>query len=100
MTDTSDEAAAPAVDDPNCHRTREDALARLRRAYGQLGGVITMMEHDRAAGDVLTQLSAVLHALHRASFRLVAAELDRCGGAADEGLARRAELEKLFVALG
>jgi DNA-binding FrmR family transcriptional regulator len=88
-------------DESSGMRTREEALVRLRRAHGQLGGVISMMEAGRESADVLTQLAAVLHALHRAGFRLVAAELERCSyGAVSGGTARRAELEKLFVALG
>jgi DNA-binding FrmR family transcriptional regulator len=57
---------------------RDDALARLRRVHGQLGGVIHMMEQDRSTTEVLTLLAAVTHALHRAGFRMVADELERC----------------------
>jgi DNA-binding FrmR family transcriptional regulator len=79
----------------------EEALTRLRLAHGQLGGVINMVETQRDCEQVLTQLAAVLHALHRASFRLVAAELERSvSSAPGRRTTTRTELEKLFVALG
>jgi DNA-binding FrmR family transcriptional regulator len=78
-----------------------DALARLRRVHGQLGGVIHMLEQNRPSTDVLTQLAAVTHALHRAAFRMVADELERRGNSDGEGNRSSAdELEKLFLALG
>ena len=44
----------------------EDAIAavlnRLRRAQGQLAGVISMIEQGRDCKDVVTQLAAVSHA--------------------------------------
>lgn len=53
-------------------------LNRLRRAQGQLGGVITMIEQGRACEDVVTQLAAVSRALDRAGFKIVAAGLRDC----------------------
>lgn len=81
--------------------TRNDALDRLRRAHGQLGGLIRMIEDDRDFTEVLTLLAAVSHALHRAGFRLVAANLERSLQHADgEGAGTVEQLEKLFVSLG
>jgi DNA-binding FrmR family transcriptional regulator len=79
----------------------DDALARLRRVHGQLGGVIHMMEQDRSTTEVLTLLAAVTHALHRAGFRMVADELERCRNTPDgcDGL-NTDQLEKLFLSLG
>ena len=79
-----------------------EILHRLRRAQGQLGGVIAMVEQDRECRDVVTQLAAVSKALDRAGFKLVASGLRECasskqlGGA---GCLTEAELEKLFLAL-
>jgi DNA-binding FrmR family transcriptional regulator len=80
---------------------QDDALARLRRVHGQLGGVIHMMEEDRSTTEVLTLLAAVTHALHRAEFRMVAAELEHCRTEPDgcDGL-NSDQLEKLFLSLG
>lgn len=88
----------------------EDAIAavlnRLRRAQGQLAGVISMIEQGRDCKDVVTQLAAVSRALDRAGFKIVATGLRECVSGADaNGNANgnpamtEAELEKLFLAL-
>ncbi len=73
---------------------------RLRRAQGQLAGVLRMIEEGRDAKDVVTQLAAVNRALDRAGFAIVAGGL-REGLSRPEGLdaAETAELEKLFLSL-
>jgi DNA-binding FrmR family transcriptional regulator len=83
----------------------EDAIAavlnRLRRAQGQLAGVISMIEQGRECKDVVTQLAAVSRALDRAGFKIVATGLRECvAGQAPNGKPMtEAELEKLFLAL-
>ena len=84
----------------------EDAIAavlnRLRRAQGQLAGVISMIEQGRDCKDVVTQLAAVSRALDRAGFKIVATGLREClTGEIAEGKQpmTEAELEKLFLAL-
>jgi DNA-binding FrmR family transcriptional regulator len=77
-------------------------LNRLRRAQGQLAGVISMIEQNRECKDVVTQLAAVSRALDRAGFKIVATSLRECvTGAAADGCERltEAELEKLFLTL-
>ncbi|GLK10276.1 hypothetical protein GCM10017600_36820 [Streptosporangium carneum] len=79
-----------------------DALARLRRANGQLAGVIAMIEAGEDCVKVLTQLAAVSKALDRAGFKLVATGLRHCQAAQQRGEEPPmdlAELEKLFLAL-
>ena len=44
-------------------------LGRLRRAQGQLAGVISMIESGRDCTDVVTQLAAVSRALDRPASR-------------------------------
>lgn len=77
-------------------------LNRLRRAQGQLSGVITMIEQGRDCREVITQLAAVSRALDKAGFKIVATGLRECltGETArgDEPLTE-AELENLFLAL-
>jgi DNA-binding FrmR family transcriptional regulator len=51
---------------------------RLRRAEGQLGGVIRMLEEGRACEDVVAQLMAVRAAVDRAAGQLVVAHIDEC----------------------
>jgi DNA-binding FrmR family transcriptional regulator len=79
-----------------------EVLNRLRRAQGQLAGVISMIEQGRECKDVVTQLAAVSKALDRAGFKIVATGLRECVlGNATEGKApmTEAELEKLFLSL-
>jgi DNA-binding FrmR family transcriptional regulator len=81
----------------------EATLLRLRRAHGQLGGVIAMIEQGRNCKDVVTQLAAVSRALDRAGFKIIASGLrdclDRPGGSTDEAPLTIDELEKLFLSL-
>lgn len=77
-------------------------LHRLRRAQGQLVGVIAMVEGGRECRDVVIQLAAVSKALDRAGFKIVANGLRECANAdrSDDGSClTEAELEKLFLAL-
>nr|WP_040699890.1 metal-sensitive transcriptional regulator [Nocardiopsis kunsanensis] len=79
-----------------------DALTRLRRAQGQLTGVIDMMEQGEDCTEVLQQLAAVSRALDRAGFRIVSSGLRHCNAVRDRGEEpemTEQELEKLFLAL-
>lgn len=83
----------------------EEAIAgvlnRLRRAQGQLAGVIAMIEDGRDCKDVVTQLAAVSKALDRAGFKIVATGLRECltGTGTEQSPLTQDELEKLFLAL-
>ena len=79
-------------------------LTRLRRAHGQLGGVIAMIEQGRSCRDVVTQLAAVSRALDRAGFKIIASGLRDCitrseAQPADAPAVSIDELEKLFLSL-
>jgi len=79
-----------------------DSLTRLRRAHGQLAGVIAMIEAGEDCTKVLTQLAAVSKALDRAGFKIVASGLRHCQAAQNRGEEPPMgveELEKLFLAL-
>lgn len=73
-------------------------MNRVRRAHGQLGGVLRMIEDGRELADVVSQLKAVTRALDRAAFAMLAGELRRrtTAGAAPEELD---DLEKVFLSL-
>lgn len=86
---------ATAVDPQDAERI----LNRLRRAQGQLGGVIRMMEEGRDCGEVLPQLAAVSKALSRAGYAIVATNLAQCLTHPDEAGAGQRDLEKLFLSL-
>ncbi|WP_292989175.1 metal-sensitive transcriptional regulator [Mycobacterium sp.] len=75
-------------------------LSRLRRAQGQLSGVITMIEQGRDCKDVVTQLAAVSKALDRAGFKIVASGMRHCiTGKGSGPRLTEDELEKLFLSL-
>lgn len=79
-----------------------EVLKRLRRAQGQLGGVIAMIESGRSCEDVVTQLAAVSRALDRAGFKIIASGLRECMVATDRGeqsVLPAERLEKLFLSL-
>ena len=79
-----------------------DAVTRLRRARGQLSGVIEAIEEGRDCAEVLTQLAAVSRALDRAGFKIVASGMRYCQQArenGDEPPMTEQELERLFLAL-
>ena len=75
-------------------------LKRLRRAQGQIGGVIRMIEEGRDCAEIVTQLAAVSKALDRAGFAVIAMGLRQCltedpsGNSLDTS-----SLEKLFLSL-
>jgi DNA-binding FrmR family transcriptional regulator len=71
---------------------------RVRRAQGQLGGVLRMIEEGRELDEVVSQLKAVTRALDKAAFAMLAGELRRrtTEGADPEALA---DLERVFLSL-
>ena len=73
---------------------------RIRRARGQLDGVLRMLEEGRDCEDVVTQLAAVSRALDKAGFAIVASGLQQCLAAGD-GIdsVDVKKLEKLFLSL-
>ncbi|MBO1329908.1 metal-sensitive transcriptional regulator [Streptomyces sp. VRA16 Mangrove soil] len=84
----------------------KSVLNRLRRAQGQISGVIRMIEEGRDCEDVVTQLAAASRALDRAGFAIIATGLQQCVLDMESGRengedpeAMRARLEKLFLSL-
>jgi len=79
-----------------------DVIKRLRRAEGQIRGVIAMLEEGRDCADVVTQLAAVSRALDRAGFKIIASGLQQCIAAAEDGedqSVNLARMERLFLSL-
>jgi DNA-binding FrmR family transcriptional regulator len=76
-----------------------EILNRLRRAQGQLGGVIAMIESGRDCADVVTQLAAVSRALDRAGFKIVATGMRQCLTAGGESPMTEEQMEKMFLTL-
>ena len=77
-----------------------DVVRRLRRAQGQIGGILKMIEEGRDCKDVVTQLAAVNKALDRAGFAIIATGLKQCLADPDgNGSLDTAAMEKLFLSL-
>lgn len=72
---------------------------RIKRAQGQLSGVLRMLEEGRDLQEIVNQLKAVSRALDRAGFAIIANELReaaRAGAVSDEDLD---QLERFFLSL-
>jgi DNA-binding FrmR family transcriptional regulator len=74
-------------------------LNRLRRAQGQLAGVISMVESGRDCEEVVTQLAAVCRALDRAGFKIVASGMRQCVAAGPSAPMTEEQMEKMFLTL-
>jgi len=74
-------------------------VKRLKRAQGQIGGILKMIEDGRECQDIVTQLAAVSKALDRAGFAVIAIGLRQCI-VDPEGHEMDVEsMEKLFLSL-
>ena len=75
-------------------------VKRLKRAQGQIGGVVRMIEEGRDCDQIVTQLAAVSKALDRAGFAVIASGLRQCLlQDADSRATSTASLERLFLTL-
>ena len=78
----------------------EQVVKRLRRAQGQIGGVLRMIEEGRDCEDIVTQVAAVSRALDRAGVAIISTGLKQClveSGGGDT--VDSAKMEKLFLSL-
>ena len=75
-------------------------INRIKRAQGQLAGVLRLIEEGRDCEDVVTQLAAVSKAPDRAGFAIVATGRQQCLTAGEdlEGVDVK-KMEKLFLPL-
>ncbi|MGH3656098.1 MAG: metal-sensitive transcriptional regulator [Micromonosporaceae bacterium] len=79
-----------------------EAVTRLKRAHGQLGAVIGMIENGDDSERVMTQLAAVSRALDKAGFKIISTGLLECQTARERGEQpplTEEQLEKLLLAL-
>jgi DNA-binding FrmR family transcriptional regulator len=73
---------------------------RLKRAHGQMGAVVRMLEEGRSCEDIVTQMAAVGKAINTAAFTLISASLKECiaDPEIDSDLVTE-KLQKLFLSL-
>ena len=95
---------APPIDESaNLHfdpTELDSVMKRLKRAQGQIGGIIRMIEDGRDCTDIVTQMAAVSKALDRVGFAVIAAGLKQC--LTEDPTGERMDtssLERLFLSL-
>jgi DNA-binding FrmR family transcriptional regulator len=78
-----------------------EAIAkRVKRAHGQLGAVVRMLEEGRNCEEIVTQMSAVSKAVNTAAFTLISASLKEClVDNKSNSEAVTDQLQKLFLSL-
>jgi DNA-binding FrmR family transcriptional regulator len=79
-----------------------EALDRLRKIEGQLGGIIRMIEGGRDCQEVVQQLAAVGRAVDRVGLRLLTGQLRRCVADVDAAKSDgydETKFERLFLML-
>ena len=75
-------------------------LNRLKRANGQLGGVVRMLEEGRDCETIVTQMAAVSKAINTAAFTMISSSLRECMSDPDTDVEEvTARLQKLFLSL-
>ncbi len=82
------------------YENMDPIVKRLRRAQGQIGGILKMIEDQRDCEDIVTQVAAVSKALDRAGYAIIATGLKQC--LADSGGVDSVDsekMEKLFLSL-
>jgi len=57
---------------------QREALQRLRKVHGQVGGLLRMVDDRRYCIDVLTQIAAVERALHRVAEIILRNHMETC----------------------
>jgi DNA-binding FrmR family transcriptional regulator len=75
----------------------DDIVKRLRRAQGQIGGILKMIDEGRDCEEIVTQVAAVSRAVDRAGFAVVALGLTQC--LADGDSMDTDKMQKLFLTL-
>jgi DNA-binding FrmR family transcriptional regulator len=78
-----------------------DAISkRMKRAHGQMGAVVRMLEEGRNCEDIVMQMAAVNKAINTAAFTLISASLKECiEENKTNSQAVTDKLQKLFLSL-
>ncbi|HEY3292764.1 MAG TPA: metal-sensitive transcriptional regulator [Candidatus Nanopelagicaceae bacterium] len=80
---------------------QKDAISRrLKRAHGQLGAIVRMLDEDRTCNEIVIQMAAVSKAINTAAFTLISENLKSCIIDNDKNAPQVTEnLQKLFLSL-
>lgn len=82
-------------------QAQKDAISRrLKRAHGQLGAIVRMLDEDRTCNEIVIQMAAVSKAINTAAFTLISENLKSCIIDNDKNAPEVTEnLQKLFLSL-
>ena len=73
---------------------------RLKRAHGQMGAVVRMLDAGRSCEDVITQMAAVNKAINTAAFMLISSSLKECIADPEiDSASMTDKLQRLFLSL-
>lgn len=75
---------------------KRGVVMRLRRAEGQIRGVLRMIEQDQPCQDIAQQLAAVRKALDRAFFEMMACTLESEIGDSADGHERQERMTEVL----
>jgi DNA-binding FrmR family transcriptional regulator len=90
-------AVAPALKN---QEQLDEVLNRVKRAEGQIAGVIRMLEENRSCEEVVHQMAAVGKAMNTAAITLIASSLQECIlDKKSNNPEQRERLQKLFLSL-
>ena len=77
----------------------EEIFKRVKRAEGQIAGVIRMLEDGRNCEEIVHQMAAVGKAMNTAAITLISSSLEECMSEKKNSQAQRERLLKLFMSL-
>ena len=93
-------ARAPKAHVLNDEVQRAEIITRVKRAQGQVAGVVRMLEEGRTCEEIVHQMAAVSKAVNTAAMTLIAASLQECVQADSKNNGENLErLKKLFLSL-
>jgi DNA-binding FrmR family transcriptional regulator len=73
---------------------------RLKRAHGQLGAVVRMLDEGSSCEEIVIQMAAVSKAVNTAAFSLISANLKQCLVDPDmDSRLMTEKFQKLFLSL-
>jgi DNA-binding FrmR family transcriptional regulator len=73
---------------------------RVKRAHGQMGAIVRMLDEGRSCDEIVTQMAAVSKAVHTAAFMLISSSLRECIADPNiDSVVVSKKLQKLFLSL-
>ena len=97
MSEASSQQEIGLLHDPDATR---QIVNRLKRANGQLTGVINLIEKGGNCREVVQQITAISKGIDRAGYLVISTAMRECIAMEGEGQTQnQKELEKMFLSL-